>query len=413
VVEDWNTWLNSYEKWLVERDKDYYFEQYFQRDKPTWTDTMDRLRGFLVPTLVIPKFHPEDADRIAEVCAIFEKMNSSGVRLSVYDLLTARLYKYGVDQHGLWEQSAQQHSLLNTFSDGKPDDYGVYVLRTIALMRGSDVKSKTLINMRPGSYEDDWREATKYMEKALQRITSIAADGFGVFDAKWQPYSTMISPLAAMLWAIDTRKLGHDAYRLMRRWYWSSVFRERYAGSVESTIARDFQDFLRATDDPTFEPEAIRDARINIIESEGFTLRSVSRLNSVYRSLMCLVALRGAKDFQADDSIEFHTLEDHHIFPKAYLGQQKGDNDKPLPNDLVNTILNRTLISAQANRRISKSRPSDYLSKLVPDGRLAEIMDSHFINAGALAAMQADDYETFLRSRERALLTEMAARING
>ena len=39
---------------------------------------------------------------------------------------------------------------------------------------------------------------------------------------------------------------------------------------------------------------------------------------------MCLIALKGAKDFQADDSIEFHALDDHHIFPKAYLDDWSG-----------------------------------------------------------------------------------------
>lgn len=413
AVEEWNTWLNEYEQWLVERDKDLYFNQYFKIDKPAWNEALERMRTFLVPTLAIPKIPPNDPDRIAEVCAIFEKMNSKGVRLSVYDLLTARLYKDGIDQHALWEAAVQEYDLLNQFSDGKPDDFGVYVLRTIALMRGLDVKSKSLINLSPEHFETDWRQAVAYMEKALQRLTSIGTDGFGVFDTKWMPYSTMISALAAMLHAIETRQFEHHAYKLMRRWYWASVFRERYAGSVESTIYRDYQDWLRAVADPAFEPAAIQDARINIVENEAFSLRQVSRVNSVYRGTMCLIALRGAKDFQADDSIEFHTLEDHHIFPKAYLYRRKTADGKPIPSERVNSIVNRTLISAQTNRRISRSSPSNYLERLVPADHRAEILQSHFIDADGLAAMQADDFEAFLDARELGLMTEVVTRLGG
>ncbi|MCA9942894.1 MAG: DUF262 domain-containing protein [Anaerolineales bacterium] len=411
VVENWNTWLNEYEQWLVERDKDLYFNQYFKIDKPAWNEALDRMRAFLVPTLAIPKIPPNDPDRIAEVCAIFEKMNSKGVRLSVYDLLTARLYKDGIDQHALWEEAVEKYDLLNQFSDGKPDDFGVYVLRTIALMRGLDAKSKSLINLSPKNYEADWRQAVAYMEKALQRLTSIGADGFGVFDPKWMPYSTMTSPLAAMLYAIDHKKFDHQAYKLMRRWYWASVFRERYAGSVESTIYRDYQDWLKAVADPAFEPIAIQEARLSIVENEAFSLRQVSRVNSVYRGIMCLIALRGAKDFQADDSIEFHTLEDHHIFPKAYLYKQKSADGKPIPPDRVNSIVNRTLISAQTNRRISRSSPSNYLERLVPADHCAEIMRSHFIDADGLAAMQTDNFEAFLDARELSLMTEVVTRL--
>lgn len=415
VLEDWNNWLNTYEQWLVARDKDLYFSQYFKIDKPAWTEAVDRIRNFLVPTLVIPKFKANDPVRIAEVCAIFEKMNSSGVRLSVYDLLTARLFKFGIDQHALWERAVEQHGLLNMLSDGKPDEFGVYVLRTIALMRGFDVKSKTLINLSPKEFEADFRQAVQFMEKAIGRIMSIGTDGFGAFDAKWIPYSTMVSPLAAMLHYVVSNKQieEHRAYRLIKQWYWASVFRERYAGAVESTIYRDYQDWLKAVADPAFELAVVADARMTIVEGGNLPLRQTSRPNSIYRGVMCLLALRGAKDFRADDSIEFHTLDDHHIFPKAYLAKQKGSDGRPFSTERVNTVVNRTLIADKTNRRISNKSPSRYLEEVLPGAKHVEILASHFIDADALNAMQVNDYEAFLAAREKTLGTEIVARLNG
>jgi hypothetical protein len=411
-IEAWDDWLNTYEQWLVEKDKDAYFNQYFKTDKPAWTEIINRIRSFLVPTIEIPKIPPDDPDRIAEVCAIFEKMNSTGVRLSVYDLLTARMYRYGIDLHQLWEQAVEKHDLFNQYSDGTPDEYGVYTLRTLALMRGLDAKSKTLINLQPNKFAENWRTAVAYMEKALQRITSTSEDGFGVFDSKWAPYSTMVSPLAAMLYAIETKKLDHRAYKLMRRWYWASVFRERYAGAVESTIYRDYQDFLKAVADPDYEPTVLEDARISIVDNENYALRNVSRRNSIYRGIMCLIAIKGAKDFQADDSIEFHTLDDYHIFPKAYLRKQKGADGETIPSARVNSIVNRTLIAAQTNKRISRRNPSNYLAELVPAEYTDEIMVSHFINRDALAAMKADNFEAFMDARELELLMEVIGRLS-
>lgn len=403
-IETWNEWLNAYEQWLVDKDKDAYFNQYFKIDKPAWNKYIRRITDFLVPTIEIPKIPADDPDRIAEVCAIFEKMNSTGVRLSVYDLLTARMYRYGIDLHALWKETVENYDLIRQASDGEPDEYGVYTLRTIALLRGLDVKSKTLINLKPEKFADDWRLAVAYMEIAFKRIESTNSDGFGVFDRKWAPYSTMISPLAAMLYTIETKKLNHQAYKLARRWYWASVFRERYAGAVESTIYRDYQDFLKATVDESFEPTAISDARINIVENPNYSLRDVYRRNSIYRGIMCIVAIQGAKDFQADDSIEFHTLDDHHIFPKAFLRDQHDENGQRIPSSKINCILNRTLISSQTNRRISRSKPSQYLQKIVPADRKIDIMESHFINASAIKAMETDNFDAFLDAREIELL---------
>ena len=415
-IETWDDWLNAYERWLVNRDREAYFNQYFDIDKPAWGAAIGRIREFLVPTIEIPKIPADDSARIAEVCAIFEKMNSTGVRLSVYDLLTARLYKYEIDGdridlHKLWEQAVQDHDLLNQYSGGVPDEYGVYVLRTIAMLRGLDVKSATLINLKPYGFREDWKRAVEYMEKGLERLTSTNSDGFGVFDPKWAPYSTMISPMAAMLNAIETRHLDHRAYRLLRRWYWASVFRERYAGAVESTIYRDYQDFLLTAADPNFEPIALKEARVNILESESFSLRGISRVNSLYRAVMCLIALKGAKDFQADDSIEFHTLDDHHIFPKAYLDDIVGPDGKKIPPDRINSIVNRTLISGPTNRRISRSSPSNYLERIVPAGRVREIMSSHFVDADASAAMRADNFDAFLDARELSLRIELESKL--
>ena len=182
---------------------------------------------------------------------------------------------------------------------------------------------------------------------------------------------------------------------------------------MESTIYRDYQDFLLAVADPSFEPVALREARISIVENEAFSLRSVARVNAVYRGIMCLIAIKGAKDFQADDSIAFHTLEDHHIFPKAYLYKQRDRAGKTISADQINSIVNRTLISAQTNRRISRSSPSNYLERLVPADRCVEIMASHYIDAEGLAAMRVDQYEAFLDARELGLMTEVVTRLGG
>jgi hypothetical protein len=123
-------------------------------------------------------------------------------------------------------------------------------------------------------------------------------------------------------------------------------------------------------EEPGFEPVALREARVNIVENTSFTLRTVSRVNALYRGCMCLIALKGAKDLQADDSIEFHTLEDHHIFPRAFLEKERKQDGMAISSDLINSIINRTLISSTTNRRISRSSPSNYLEKLVPGERL-------------------------------------------
>ncbi|MFZ5898141.1 MAG: GmrSD restriction endonuclease domain-containing protein [Bacillota bacterium] len=406
----WESWLNDYERWLIERDQERYFNEYFKVHKPVWNRAVGVIRQFYVPMIEIPKVKPDDADGIAEVCAIFEKLNSTGVALSVYDLLTARLYRFGVDLHRLWQQAVEDNELLRQFSGEDPDIYGVLVLRALALIREQEVKSKSLINLRPEGFEKDWHTAVVYMEKALKRTTSTSQDGFGAFAQKWLPYSTMMPVLAALLYRIDRDKLDNRAYRGVKKWYWGSVFLERYAGAVESITLADYRDLVQWFSDPGHKPAVFEQIDRNILRNPNFSLRDTARVNAVYRGVINLVAIQGAKDFQADDAIEFHALDDHHIFPRAFLASVKDAEGKSkYQNPDINTVLNRTLISQATNRRISRMRPSDYLAKLVPLERKQEIMATHLIDEAALAAMERDDYEAFLQAREKRIMAALAA----
>lgn len=138
-------------------------------------------------------------------------------------------------------------------------------------------------------------------------------------------------------------------------------------------------------------------------------LRDTARVDAVYRGVMNLVAIQGAKDFQADDAIEFHALDDHHIFPRAFLASVKdAEGRSKYQNPDINKVLNRTLISQATNRRISRMKPSEYLAKLVPPERKQEIMATHLIDQAALAAMERDDYEAFLQAREKPIMEVLA-----
>jgi len=398
-VPRWTEWKDAYEDWLFDRDRDDH-ERYRRERRQTWNKVLDDFVKFQVPIIKIPKVKDDDADAVAEVCAIFEKLNSTGVALSVYDLLTARLYKYGIDLHSLWKTAIEDNPKLKEFSGGEPDSYGVLLLRTIALLRRQEVKSKALINLNQQDFVDDWNRAVAAMEKALERLVAVHRDGFGVFDTAWQPYTTLAPVLAASLDTAEKNRAEEHAYRDIKCWYWGAVFLQRYAGSVETRTYRDAMDLLRRQTEPDFVPEIFGDIRRNLTDNTQFSLKEVARVNSVYRAVMNLIAINGAKDFQNNDGVTFHDMEDHHIFPRAFLRDTYGYTS----GEKVNTILNRTLICASTNRRISRMMPSQYLNELVPDVHRDAILRSHLIGPEAQSAMERDDYEAFLIARENDIL---------
>ncbi len=67
------------------------------------------------------------------------------------------------------------------------------------------------------------------------------------------------------------------------------------------------------------EPEVFLDAA-NGIGAPGFRIRdSASYASARYSGVFCLLALRNARDWRRGEDIRLQELQDHHIFPQAYL----------------------------------------------------------------------------------------------
>lgn len=414
--KDFHKWRDGFEDWLQENQPE---NRQLYRDtwRDSWTEAANSFQAFEVPLVELPQVIESDPESIGRVCAIFEKLNSTGVDLSVYDLLTARLYRYGIRLHNLWEEACKDHKRLNEWSEGKADKhkFGVLVLRTLALLRGLDPKPRILIDLAHEQFDEDWRSASVAMERALELVELMGPDGFGVFNRKWLPGYALLPVLAALRAIVDRDNLGEGPRSDLRRWYWCNVFMERYSSAVESKSRKDYAEMMGYWQDGGPEPSIFLEAQARI-GTEGYTVRgSASYASAVYSGVFCLLALRGARDWRRGETIQLQELHDHHIFPQAYLKRHDITN-----RGVVNSIVNRTLISNETNGLVKDKSPANYISdvSVFPSGAGSELLRPHFLNADAteimgeateeLSASEARElYGWFLTVREEAIIAEI------
>jgi hypothetical protein len=410
------TWRDGFDDWARSNSPGLH-EQYRSSWRDGWTRVATQFQTFEAPLVELPRVDDSDSEAIGRVCAIFEKLNSTGVDLSVYDLLTARLYRSGIRLHDLWDEACKIHPRLRQWSKGKADEhkFGVLVLRTLALLRGLDPKPRILIDLLPANFEADWRRATAAIERALELVTHVGPDGFGVFAEKWLPGFGMIPILAALRAEVESRKLGEMNRAELRRWYWCNVFMERYSSAVESKSRKDYLEMTRHWLEGGPEPEVFRESQ-NWIGAPGFRIQgSASYASAVYSGVFCLLALRNARDWRRGEDIRLQELQDHHIFPQAYL--KRHGITKRVD---VNTIANRTLISDETNGKIKDDAPADYLNdaQIFPSGARPDLLGPHFIDDLTIPLLQnaiealpeheaVDLYGRFLRAREAAMIEEI------
>jgi hypothetical protein len=99
------------------------------------------------------------------------------------------------------------------------------------------------------------------------------------------------------------------------------------------------------------------------------------------------------------------SLDDHHIVPKAWAL-------KHLKGNAVDSILNRTPLSAETNRHVINDRlPNRYLPELIANSsqqQVRAILESHSISPKALEILLRDpftpeDFDAFISERQRTL----------
>ncbi|TAL85717.1 MAG: DUF262 domain-containing protein [Candidimonas sp.] len=379
---------------------------------------LEPFRKYQLPVIQLHKSTSKEA-----VCLVFEKVNTGGVPLNVFELVTATYAADGYNLRDDWFGSSIRkvdsrrkrltaESVLSTLES---TDFlqAIAMLHTLEKRKADMAEGKTgkqvtpvsakratILDMPLSAYKK-WADATeagfKRTAKFLRReCVRVSRD---------LPYRTQIAPLAAVMTVLEERWKEPRIYEKLARWYWCGVFGELYGGAVETRIANDVEDLLKwvegAQDD--VEPRTVHDAAFRPDRLDSMT----SRLSAAYKGLNVLLLRERAEDFFWKGTISELDSEDvaldiHHIFPQDWCEKQC------IPRKLYNTAVNKTPLSYKANRMIGGVAPSVYLGKLqkheqvkIDDEAMNTILSSHGIDAQLL---RSDDFHAFYAARKQALL---------
>ncbi len=373
-------------------------------------EVLDPFSSYALPVISLDKETPKEA-----VCTVFEKVNTGGVTLSVFELVTAtfaaqdenfslrddwdarrnRLHSgHGTLQGIGGDQFLQAVALLSTqqrrrkaIADGEPQN------RVPAInCRKNDILNLTVLDYRQWAdqVEAGFVEAAKFLHRQF------------VFTNRDVPYTTQLVPLAALYVELGTALEPANAQDLLERWFWSGIFGEVYGGAVETQYGLDLAqvaEWIRGGPEPTLVREA------NFIPERLLSLRT--RQSAAYKGLYALQMKSGATDWRTNNPLLFATWHDenidvHHIFPRRWCEQ---DASPKIPPRLYNSIINKTPIDAKTNKIIGGNPPSKYLPRLAqyhdPAEDLDNVLESHWISPKLL---RKDEFAEFFVQRGEAML---------
>lgn len=356
-----------------------------------------RFQQFKVPAIELSQDTPREA-----VCQVFEKVNTGGVTLTVFELMTATFAANEFNLREDWDarsdRMTRNHKILRALD-------GTAFLTSVTLIASflRHQATKTPVSCKRADVLrldlSDYKKLADRIEAGLKKAAEILAEE-KIFDDRSLPYATQLIPLAAICTSMADKIDQHGVKQKILRWYWCGVFGELYGGANETRFGLDLPDVVQWVAGGN-EPRTIRDSSFSPIR----LLSLQSRLAAAYKGLAALLMKHGGKDFITGTPIDLNTyfnnaIDIHHIFPRAWCETQK------LPREKWNSVINKAPLAAGTNRYIGGDAPSIYLSRIqkhkqVDQNSLDAFLESHVI---PVSYLRGDDFDGFTRERASALL---------
>jgi len=362
----------------------------------TVQDCYNQFNNYKLPVIEV------DTRNFEEVIDIFERINQEGQDLSRFDIVHANIWS---------EEFNLRHRIDNDIIEPLRDrGFGGVDRETVAeaLSLAIEKKSKTKVqkSLDSGEVQRNWGDVKDAFMNAVRYIRQ----RYNIKRVEFLPYESLIAVLAYYMYHSQEETVKSKHQDQIDRYFWRVVVSDHWERGRQTTISSDISiidniiegheveiDFT-----PTINPEKLKNANIK---------RSNS---SVRNAFLCILANSNPLNFEdgtpIDLSQEHFTsfqLQNHHIFPNAYLrqlGYSKEDRK---------SVADITFLPRNINNDISDNAPSEYFENYRHRDDFEEIMHSHFIPYGQSSAIWDDDYEKFLEQRCTVIMEKVRELIGG
>lgn len=372
-----------------------------ERYKRFIAEVRKTVSGYKIPVITLTKDTPREA-----VCKIFENVNTGGVVLTVFELVTASFAADDFDLRQDWEECRKiLRGEGDAFTTDLLDGIDSTAFLTAATLyatytspgRDTSCKKRDVLSLKLS----DYKRSRPAVLEGFRMARNFLMNQY-IFLRKHLPYTIQVTPLAVIC-AVIGRSEFHkpQAAEILSRWYWCGVLGEMYGGSTDTILANDVEDVVAAIGG--------EDVNIRTVSGSHFSstrlLSLQSRNSAAYNGVMALMYKAGCRDFMKWTAMSIENIDEtadiHHIFPQAYC------KEMGLPKEKWNSVVNKIPLLPATNRAIGGDAPSVYSRKIMEEACLDD--------DGLRARLEADliDYDAFMRDDFDGYFIERARRILG
>jgi hypothetical protein len=323
-----------------------------------------------------------------EVGIIFERINSTGTKLTTLDLMVA--WTWSDDFHLQVQINELLEALKQKGFEDLPDKT---ILQCLSAIIQKSTSTRSILKLSPESVHNQFDKLVASMEKAIDFLsTQLKVTG------DFLPHVQQLIPLTFFFSRVNSA--SNNQIKCLKQWFWKTSFSRRYSAQTDDKLDADIAFFEQLVDE---NPEGA--ARYSYTTtSDQLIKQRFTKSSPLVRAFLVLLAQNhpvdlvhgGLVDLGAALS-EYNSKEYHHIFPRAHLKKREFLPDK------IDSLCNFCFLTADSNKKISSRAPSDYFATVIPQGNLGAILESNLMPLNK-EVYEKNDYENFLKLRSQRVI---------
>ncbi len=362
-----------------------------------YTDLYGQFSSLKFPTVT-------NGQPLAVACKIFERLNNTGTRLTVADLMVAITYRHNFNL---------RDKLVEVNDDFESKYYALSertILQCISACLEKGTEKDNIIDSSNKIHEE-W-------EKSIES-TQLAADFLRahcyVPVSKFLPYEIILAPLSYFFYKYGSKPLDPARAQRLKKYFWLNMLSERYTSSQSSRAEEDIKNMDLLLSNPDID-------LFNYYE-KPVTKETIKALDMSFNSglavtVLCFLASKNPREFQNDLIVrldqtfgEANQSQLHHIFPVNYLKIKFEKDEKYFKTYIkpyINSIANISLISRACNRDIWDKEPSVYFGQFEKrNSMLRRDLETHLITDVDNFGLKSNDFPKFIDARADRIANEI------
>jgi hypothetical protein len=266
--------------------------------RPFLDSVIRPMRTYVVPTIELDRQTTTEA-----VVTVFERINRSSERLSVFELLTARFawHRSYLEQFGepfrLRDDWAAIRAVLDDFPvlDRFGGDDFLQAVTLVATHAGPHATTARRADVLELSLVDYLVWAPRVCD-ALRWVADFL-DEQHLHAAGDLPYPQQLVPLAAIRTVLGEATAAYGAHAKVRQWFWCGILGELYGGAVETRFVLDLEQVPDWATGGATTPDTVARARFeeSRLEADG---------SALYKGAYALMMGLDAMEWVYDESFD-------------------------------------------------------------------------------------------------------------